>query len=65
VNPLGVNFVTRAQLSGSDLRSFKAQLGDLQRIAPGAALQRLAPEHTIASAPVREIDRVDRPKSIS
>jgi murein DD-endopeptidase MepM/ murein hydrolase activator NlpD len=65
VNPLGVNFVTRAQLSGSELKSFKAQLGDLQRIAPGAALQRLAPEHTIASAPVREIDRVDRPKSIS
>jgi murein DD-endopeptidase MepM/ murein hydrolase activator NlpD len=63
VNPNSVSFVTRAQLSGSELASFKARLGELQHIAPGAALSRLAPEHA-AAEPVREIDRVDRPKSV-
>jgi hypothetical protein len=42
---------------------FKARLDELKHIAPGAALSRLAPEHASAE-PVREIDRVDRPKSI-
>jgi murein DD-endopeptidase MepM/ murein hydrolase activator NlpD len=64
VNPNSVSFVTRAQLSGRELASFKAQLGELQRIEPGAALARLVPEHAEAAEPVREIDRVDRPKSI-
>jgi murein DD-endopeptidase MepM/ murein hydrolase activator NlpD len=64
VNPSSVNFVTRAQLSGRELASFKAQLGDLQRIAPGAALAKLAPDHAQPAEPVREIDRIDRPKSI-
>jgi murein DD-endopeptidase MepM/ murein hydrolase activator NlpD len=64
VNPNSVKFVNRAQLSGGELASFKARLGELQHIAPGAALSRLAPEHAAAAEPVREIDRVDRPKSI-
>ena len=63
VNPNSVSFVTRAALSGSELASFKAKLGELQHIAPGAALNRLAPEHASAE-PVREIDRVDRPKNV-
>ncbi|HTM95281.1 MAG TPA: peptidoglycan DD-metalloendopeptidase family protein [Croceibacterium sp.] len=64
VNPSSVQFVNRAQLAGGELASFKAQLGKLQHIAPGAALSRLAPEHAATAEPVREIDRVDRPKSI-
>jgi len=64
VNPNSVKFVNRAQLAGGELASFKARLGTLQHIAPGAALSRLAPEHAATAEPVREIDRVDRPKSI-
>jgi murein DD-endopeptidase MepM/ murein hydrolase activator NlpD len=64
VNPLGVKFVTRAELAGADLRNFKAQLGRLQGIAPGASLARLAPVHAQPAESVREIDRVDRPKTI-
>jgi murein DD-endopeptidase MepM/ murein hydrolase activator NlpD len=63
VNPNSIKFVTRAQLSGTELVHFKARLDELKHIAPGAALSRLAPEHASAE-PVREIDRVDRPKSI-
>jgi murein DD-endopeptidase MepM/ murein hydrolase activator NlpD len=64
VNPLGVKFVTRAELAGAELRNFKAQLASLQGIAPGAALSRLTPDHAQPVEPVREIDRVDRPKTI-
>jgi len=65
VNPNSVKFVTRAQLSGKELASFKAKLAELKQIAPGAALSRLAPERPVEIAPVREIDRVDTPKTIS
>ena len=59
VNPSGVQFVTRAQLSGQELASFRARLAELQRIEPGAALATLAPDPTAEEEPVREIDRVD------
>jgi murein DD-endopeptidase MepM/ murein hydrolase activator NlpD len=64
VNPNSVKFVNRAQLSGRELANFKAKLAELKQVAPGAALSRLEPERSVAAAPVREIDRVDRPKSI-
>jgi murein DD-endopeptidase MepM/ murein hydrolase activator NlpD len=59
VNPSGVQFVTRAQLSGRELASFRARLGELQRIEPGAALATLAPDPAVEDEPVREIDRLD------
>jgi murein DD-endopeptidase MepM/ murein hydrolase activator NlpD len=59
VNPASVGFVTRAQLSGSELASFRARLADLQKVEPGAALASLAPDPTAEREPVREIDRLD------
>jgi murein DD-endopeptidase MepM/ murein hydrolase activator NlpD len=59
VNPSGVNFVTRAQLSGSELAQFRGRLAELQKVAPGAALASLAPEPSARQEPVREIDRLE------
>jgi hypothetical protein len=59
VNPAGVQFVTRAQLSGKELASFRARLAELQTITPGAALATLAPDPTAEEEPVREIDRLE------
>ncbi|HYD24659.1 MAG TPA: M23 family metallopeptidase [Croceibacterium sp.] len=58
VNPSSVAFVTRAQLSGQELASFRARLAELQKIAPGAALATLAPDPSAEQEPVREIDRL-------
>src|SRR3546814_16284249 len=38
VNPLGVSFVTRAQLEGKDLAAFRARIRELTALDPGAAL---------------------------
>lgn len=65
INPASVSFVTRAQLSGSELQSFRALLASLQRIAPGAALESLLPKQTMPDQPVREIDRVQKPRSVN
>ena len=59
VNPASVAFVTRAQLSGRELANFRARLGELQKVAPGAALATLAPDPAAKQEPVREIDRLE------
>ena len=59
VNPSSVKFVTRAQLSGSELASFRARLAELQTVEPGAALADLGPDSSTATEPVREIDRLE------
>jgi len=59
VDPSSVRFVTRAVLEGRELASFRARLGELQRIEPGAALASLAPTPVEEQAPEREIDRVE------
>lgn len=59
VNPASVSFVTRAQLSGRELASFRARLAELQRVEPGAALATLAPDPSAEKEPVREIDRLE------
>ena len=64
VDPSSVRFVTRAQLTGRELQAFRAQLGELQAIEPGAALTRLANSRADEEAPAREIDRVNRPATI-
>jgi murein DD-endopeptidase MepM/ murein hydrolase activator NlpD len=64
VNPASVQFVTRAQLSGEELRRFRAKLADLKTIESGVALEDLSPTAAEAAAvdPVREIDRLEAPK---
>lgn len=64
VNPASVEFVTRAQLSGEELRRFRATLADLKTIEAGVALKDLAPTAAEAAAaePVREIDRLEAPQ---
>lgn len=66
VNPAQVAFVTRAQLSGSELKRFRESLAVLKDVAPGAALGDLSP--TIAERAQeparREIDRVEQAKAV-
>ncbi|MGV3554604.1 MAG: M23 family metallopeptidase [Croceibacterium sp.] len=64
VNPSGVRFVTRAQLSGSQLAAFRSALEQLKRVEPGAALASLVPDPSTADEPVREIDRIERKQKI-
>jgi len=66
VNPASVDFVTRAQLSGAELRRFRAALATLKTVEAGTALEDLAPTATEAAAaePVREIDRLETPKRV-
>lgn len=65
VNPADVSFVTRAQLSGSDLARFRQSLAVLKDVAPGAALSDLAPTaNERAQEPVkREIDRLEQART--
>ena len=66
VDPSQVAFVTRAQLSGSDLKRFRESLAVLKEVAPGAALADLAPTAAEkAEEPVkREIDRLDQARKL-
>lgn len=66
VNPQDVAFVTRAQLSGSDLRRFRESLMVLKDVAPGAALGDLAPTAAEkAREPTRrEIDRIGQARPL-
>ena len=66
VNPASVSFVTRKQLSGSELERFRSALGTLRDVEEGAALADLAPtaQETAADAPRREIDRLEKPRPI-
>ncbi|MFN3818400.1 M23 family metallopeptidase [Blastomonas sp.] len=59
VDPGSVKFTTRAQLSGSELASFRARLKQLLAVSPGAALQSITPPSADTSAePKREIERI-------
>lgn len=60
VNPAEVAFVTRAQLSGSELARFRQSLAVLRDVAPGAALGNITSRTAAAerSPARREIDRV-------
>jgi len=59
VNPNSVSFVTRAQLSGRELASFRARMSELQAIQPGSALATLEPDPAATREPEREIDRLE------
>ena len=58
INPLSVKFTERAQLSGRDLASFKAQLRSLKAVKPGAALGQMKTARQ-EDKPMREIDRLE------
>ena len=64
VDPASVKFVTRAQLTGTELANFRARLGVLEKVAPGAALASLAPDPAMSDEPVREIDRIDSKQKV-
>lgn len=59
INPLSVDYVTRAVLSGTELIDFRRQLIELREIAPGAALEDLVPLTDEIEEPEREIDKID------
>ena len=65
IDPLSVRFVTRAELSGQELRNFREQLVRLQLTEPGAALAELAPDPSQSEAPVREIDRISNRQQVN
>ena len=64
IDPASVQYVSRAQLAGAELKRFKDALVRIKTVEPGAALAEL--EQTAAevasSEPAREIDRLSPPK---
>ena len=66
VNPASISFVTRAMLSGEELRRFRANLAALKTVAPGAALVDLAPSsgESEGAEPTREIDKLDQARPV-
>ena len=65
VNPASVKFVTRAQLSGAELRQFRDALSRLKMVEAGAALIDLKSEAPQEEEPVREIDKIGTPKEVT
>lgn len=59
INPGSVAFVTRAELSGTELIDFRRQLIRLKEIEVGAALLDLAPLPSEVKEPVREIEKIE------
>ncbi|WP_172799896.1 M23 family metallopeptidase [Croceicoccus bisphenolivorans] len=58
IDPLSVQFVVRAQLSADELRQFRAQLLELKKVKPGAALEPMTQTAAEPEEPQREIDRL-------
>ncbi|MFL0672373.1 MAG: M23 family metallopeptidase [Erythrobacter sp.] len=59
INPASVQFVTRAQLEGTELLDFRRRLIDLKQVEVGAALKDMAPLPNEITEPEREIEKVD------
>jgi hypothetical protein len=59
INPATVSFVTRAELSGTELIDFRRQLIRLKEIEVGAALKDLEPLPTEVKEPEREIEKLE------
>lgn len=57
INPMSVQFVSRAELSGTELIDFRRQLIRLKEIEVGAALKDLEPLPGEVKEPVREIEK--------
>jgi murein DD-endopeptidase MepM/ murein hydrolase activator NlpD len=63
INPASVQFVSRAELSGTELIDFRRQLTRLKEISVGEALKDLAPLPNEVKGPVREIEKVETARS--
>jgi murein DD-endopeptidase MepM/ murein hydrolase activator NlpD len=59
INPASVSFVTRAELTGTELIDFRRQLIRLKEIEVGAALKDLAPLPGETDEPKREIEKIE------
>ena len=59
VNPLSVRFTVSNQVDQKELIAFKARMGQLKGVSPGAAMTSMAPRQAAtAQTPRREIDRL-------
>ncbi|MEM1051728.1 MAG: peptidoglycan DD-metalloendopeptidase family protein [Pseudomonadota bacterium] len=58
INPAGVDYVTRAVLSGTELIDFRRRLIELRGIEPGAALEDLEQLPSEVEEPLREIEKI-------
>lgn len=58
IDPQSVSYVTRAQLSGEELKRFRATLGQIKQIEAGAALADLEKRPEEQDEPQREIDKL-------
>lgn len=58
INPAGVEYVTRAVLSGTELLDFRRLLIELREIEPGAALEDLEQLSSEVEEPVREVEKI-------
>ena len=65
IDPASVSYVTRAQLSGEELRRFRESIARLKTVEAGAALAELEKTETerASQEPRREIDRLDQPRT--
>ena len=59
INPASVQFVNRAELSGTELIDFRRQLIQMKDVEVGAALQDLEPLPSEVKEPLREIEKVE------
>lgn len=59
INPESVSFVTRAQLTGTELLDFRRRLIELKQVEVGAALADLEPLPSEIEEPEREIEKID------
>jgi len=59
INPASVQFVNRAELSGTELIDFRRQLIQMKDVEVGAALKDLEPLASEVKEPLREIEKVE------
>lgn len=59
INPASVQFVNRAELSGTELIDFRRQLIQMKDVEVGAALKDLEPLPSEVKEPLREIEKVE------
>ncbi len=64
INPASVSYVTRSELTGTELLDFRQQLIKLRQIEPGAALVDLEPLATEVEEPKREIEKIDNAQEV-
>lgn len=64
INPATVSYVTRSELTGTELIDFRMRLNRLKELEPGAALADLVPTRQELDEPKREIEKVDNAREV-